>query len=248
MVAPRAGGPIEVRLVSQVRWTFVEMTRRLMAEFGVSTHLDRATQVFRVEPGRYRSTGTYVIEPDATAASYFQALPVVVGGQLAYPGLRAPGAGLQGDSAFIDVLARATQRSAGTAIEEDFHEISDTFLTLAAIAPLLSGPTRITGIAHTRKQETDRIAGMVNELRKLGQDVIEEEGAMTITPRPLKAGVAIETYHDHRFAMSFGILACHDLLGNGQPWLSIINPGCCAKTFPHFFELLESLHAKSSAS
>jgi 3-phosphoshikimate 1-carboxyvinyltransferase len=89
---------------------------------------------------------------------------------------------------------------------------------------------------------------MVNELRKLGQDVIEEEGAMTITPRPLKAGVAIETYHDHRFAMSFGILACHDLLGNGQPWLSIINPGCCAKTFPHFFELLESLHAKSSAS
>lgn len=248
MVAPRAAGPIEVRLVSQVRWTFVEMTRRLMAEFGVTAQMDRATQVFHVEPGRYRSTGTYVIEPDATAASYFQALPAVVGGRLAYPGLRAPGAGLQGDSAFIDVLVRATRRDAGAAIEEDFHEISDTFLTLAAIAPLLGGPTRITGIAHTRKQETDRIAGMVKELRKLGQDVIEEEGAMTITPKPLKTGVAIETYHDHRFAMSFGILGCHDLLGNGQPWLSIINPACCAKTFPHFFDLLESLRAKSSAS
>ncbi len=248
MVAPLASGPIEVQLVSQVRWTFVEMTRRLMAEFGVATQVDAATQVFKVSPGRYRSSGTYVIEPDATAASYFQALPVVVGGRLGYPGLRPPGAGLQGDSAFIDVLTRAAGRSAGVAIEEDFHEISDTFLTLAAIAPLLKGVTRITGIAHTRKQETDRVAGMVKELRKLGQEVVEEEGAITITPRPLKTGVEIETYHDHRFAMSFGILGCHDLLGNGRPWLSIINPACCAKTFPHFFELLESLRTKSSAS
>ena len=130
-------------------------------------------------------------------------------------------------------------------ITQNFREFSDTFLTLAAIAPLLNGPTKISGIAHTRKQETDRVAGMANELRKLGQHVIETEDSLEIHPRPLRADVEIETYHDHRFAMSFGILGCHDLHKNGQPWLTIKDPGCCAKTFPAFFDLLESLRAGS---
>ena len=119
------------------------------------------------------------------------------------------------------------------------------FLTLAAIAPLLAGPTRISGIAHTRKQETDRVAGMANELKKLGQHVIETEDSLEIHPRPLTPGVEIETYHDHRFAMSFGILGCHDLLKNGQAWLTIKDPACCAKTFPAFFDLLGGLRAAS---
>jgi 3-phosphoshikimate 1-carboxyvinyltransferase len=110
---------------------------------------------------------------------------------------------------------------------------------------LLNGPTRISGIAHTRKQETDRVAGMARELKKLGQDVAETEDALTITPRPLQAGQTIETYGDHRFAMSFGILGCHDLHGDGRPWLTIKDPACCAKTFPHFFELLEGLRQKT---
>jgi 3-phosphoshikimate 1-carboxyvinyltransferase len=110
---------------------------------------------------------------------------------------------------------------------------------------LLRGPTRITGIAHTRKQETDRVAGMAAELRRLGQEVIEEEDALTITPRPLRAGQTIETYGDHRFAMSFGILGSHNLHGDGRPWLTLRDPGCCAKTFPHFFELLDSLRQSS---
>ncbi|HYD84667.1 MAG TPA: hypothetical protein VEA63_11455, partial [Opitutus sp.] len=117
--------------------------------------------------------------------------------------------------------------------------------TLAAIAPLLNGPTRITGIAHTRKQETDRVAGMARELQKLGQDVIEENDALTITPRPLKSGVEIETYGDHRFAMSFAILGCHNLHADGRPWLSIKNPAVCAKTFPHFFEVLAKVRSNS---
>jgi 3-phosphoshikimate 1-carboxyvinyltransferase len=123
-------------------------------------------------------------------------------------------------------------------VTQDFRDFSDTFLTLAAIAPLLDGPTRITGIAHTRRQETDRVAGMARELRRLGQEVGEEEGALTITPRPLTPDVAIETYNDHRFAMSFAVLGSYDLRGNGQPWLRLRNPGCCAKTFPGFFEVL----------
>jgi 3-phosphoshikimate 1-carboxyvinyltransferase len=130
---------------------------------------------------------------------------------------------------------------------EDFHEISDTFLTLAAIAPLLKGPTCITGIAHTRKQETDRVAGMARELTRLGQQVIETEDALEIHPRPLKSGETIETYGDHRFAMSFGILGSHDLHGDGRPWLTIRNPACCAKTFPNFFDLLETVRQRSLA-
>lgn len=248
MVAPLARAPLDIALTGTVRRTFVEMTARLMAEFGVRLEPSADGSHFRVSPASYRSPGVYSIEPDATAASYFQALPLVVGGELALPGLRPPGAGLQGDSAFIDVLGRVRQRRDAALLAEDFHEISDTFLTLAAIAPLLSGPTRITGIAHTRKQETDRVAGMARELTRLGQHVVETDDALEIHPRPLRIGEIIETYGDHRFAMSFGILGCRDLQGNGRPWLTIRNPACCAKTFPHFFELLESVRQKSLAS
>jgi 3-phosphoshikimate 1-carboxyvinyltransferase len=231
MVAPRATSPIEVSLIGTVRESFVTMTRRLMAEFGVPA----------IAPARYVSPGTYAIEPDATAASYFQALPLATGGEIRLPGLRPPGTGLQGDSAFAEVLARVGRSPRN----EDFHEISDTFLTLAALAPLLDGPTRITGIAHTRKQETDRVAGAARELKKLGQEVVEEHDALTITPRPLTSGVEIETYGDHRFAMSFAILGCHDLHGDGRPWLSIRNPACCAKTFPNFFDVLAGVRSAS---
>lgn len=200
---------------------------------------------FLVYPHTYRSPGTYAIEPDATAASYFQALPLVTGGDLTLPGLRPPGSGLQGDAEFGNVLARVRTHSGASMLVEDFHEISDTFLTLAAIAPLIKGPTLITGISHTRKQETDRVAGMARELTRLGQKVVETEDSLEIHPQPLRAGETIETYGDHRFAMSFGVLGCHNLHGDGRSWLTIRDPGCCVKTFPHFFELLESLRLKS---
>ena len=245
MVAPLAASPVEVRLLGSVRWTFVEMTVRLMAEFGIALARPTDGKTFHISPARYRAPVNYTVEPDATAASYFQALPLVVGGSLALPGLRPPGEGLQGDSAFIEVLARVARRGPGETLTEDFHEISDTFLTLAAIAPLLDGVTRIDGIAHTRKQETDRVAGMARELQKLGQHVVETEDSLTITPRPLRTGVEIETYGDHRFAMSFGILGCRDLRGDGTPWLSIKNPGCCAKTFPNFFDVLAEVRSNS---
>ncbi len=247
MVAPLAAAPVEISLVGNVRWTFVEMTLRLMAEFGISISRPPAHSPFRIAPSTYRAQSHYVIEPDATAASYFQALPAVTGGTLDLPGLRPPGQGLQGDSAFIEFLTRSLQRPTGAALTEDFREISDTFLTLAAIAPLLSGPTRITGIAHTRKQETDRVAGMARELKKLGQDVVETEDSLAITPRPLTSDVEIETYGDHRFAMSFAILGCHDLHRDGRPWLSIRNPACCAKTFPTFFDVLANIRTHSQS-
>jgi 3-phosphoshikimate 1-carboxyvinyltransferase len=268
MVAPLATAPIDVSLIGNVRWPFIQMTARLMEDFG-QPHLgiigrDR----FRIASGtRYApAKDSYAIEPDATAASYFATLPLVARGEITLTHLRW---GLQGDTDFLGVIERA-----GLSVEEtfdgfavsfapdlshrkitqDFNEFSDTFLTLAAIAPLLESKTTITGIAHTRKQETDRVAGMARELKKLGQGVVETEDSLEIMPnldelRKLAAQgmIEIETYNDHRFAMSFAILGCHDLLKNGQTWLSIKNPACCAKTFPNFFDVLEVLRQQSLA-
>lgn len=281
MVAPLAAAPVEITLAGGVRWPFVQMTARLMEHFGQPSLQRSGATENRLTPAsghRYRldpaSGSTWAIEPDATAASYFMALPLVVGGALTLNALRGPGGGLQGDTRFAEIMARCGLRIAETprgldasfsppppppgsaqrrGITENFREFSDTFLTLAAIAPLLDSPTRISGIAHTRKQETDRVAGMARELARLGQHVTETEDALEIRPdlarlRQLTAsgsGIEIETYGDHRFAMSFGILGCHDLHGDGRPWLSIKNPACCAKTFPHFFELLETLRQKT---
>ncbi len=239
MVAPHARTPLTVKLKGAAgSKPFVVMTEKMLGQFALRP-------------------ADYAIEGDASAASYFLALPLVTSGSVILPNYDGT---LQGDRQFMDVLARAglkaepsesgfkissasNRRHSG--LEQNFREFSDTFLTLAAIAPLLDGPTKITGIAHTRKQETDRVSGMARELTKLGQHVIETEDSLEIHPRPLTSGVEIETYHDHRFAMSFGILGCHDLHGNGQPWLTIKDPACCSKTFPHFFDELERLRAES---
>jgi len=240
MVAPLARRPVEISLSAPVREPFVQMTRELLTRFG-------------------SGGGNFAIEPDATAASYFLALPLVTGGALQICGVGKNS--LQGDVAFAGLLsevgATITETPGGLTsarspdarligLDRDFSEISDTFLTLAAISPLLTGPTRISGVAHSRKQETDRIAGMARELIRLGQEVTEFEDGLQITPRPLRTGQTIETYGDHRFAMSFGILGCRDARGDGKPWLTIHDPGCCAKTFPDFFDLLETLRLRSS--
>lgn len=276
MVGPMATHQIRINPIGGYRKPFVDMTIRFCAEFG-GQHSGQTLgneEIIHAPWGKYRSPEIYGIEPDATAATYFEALSLITGGNLYLPKLKGPNSGLQGDTRFLEIIQALggmvsltqaepagllqARQILGTTVqgpsldrlgvvqETDFSGFSDTFLTLAAIAPLLAGPTKITGIAHSRKQETDRVAGMARELGKLGQHVIETEDSLEIHPRPLKSGVVIETYHDHRFAMSFGILGCHDLHGDGRPWLTIDNPACCAKTFPNFFELLESLRAQTS--
>jgi 3-phosphoshikimate 1-carboxyvinyltransferase len=266
MAAPLAETPITIQVKGRiVSEPFVRMTWDMMQNFGmnaVSLGRDSAGN-FLLRPSRYsRPSGNFWVEGDATAASYFAVLPIVVGGtsNLRIHGLVTGDTALQGDFQFVKLLAdhyllrnvvwdfAPKPLDAGEwrkGVDADFTAISDTFLTLAAIAPLLEGPTRITGIAHTRKQETDRVAGAARELRRLGQEVLEEDDALTITPRPLTLGANIETYGDHRFAMSFAILGCHNLHGDGRPWLSIKNPGCCAKTFPGFFDVLETVRRQS---
>jgi 3-phosphoshikimate 1-carboxyvinyltransferase len=265
MIAPLAA-PLHCRLVGGVRWPFVRMTARMMEQFGAPLLERIGDDVIRIgQRSRYTAPGAaYAIEPDATAASYFLALPLVTGGRLEFPGLHGPAEGLQGDTEFLNVLQRVGMAvnvrdagggvevalppgASGRAVQQDFSGFSDTFLTLAALAPLLDGPTRITGIAHTRKQETDRVAGVARELTRLGQRVIEQEDSLEIHPRPLRPRTTVETYGDHRFAMSFAILGSHDLHGDGRSWLAIKNPACCGKTFPEFFHVLEGLRQKSLA-
>ena len=276
MVAPLAHGEVRTAPSGAVRAGYVDMTAEMMRTFMPHwesllqrTGPQEFTIAARTKP-YHLAAGSYPIEPDASAASYFLALPIATGGKLSLLGAQDYNYGLQGDTQFADVV-----RNIGAQVQRDeqkltvthlrdgslrgiadrnFHAFSDTFLTLAAIAPLLHGPTKITGIAHTRKQETDRVAGMVTELRKLGQDVDEHRDGdgLTIMPqldelkrRTAQGTIEIETYGDHRFAMSFGILGCHDLHGDGRLWLSIKNPACCAKTFPSFFDVLETLRFKS---
>ncbi len=209
----------------------------------------------------------YEVEADVTAAGYFLALPLVTGGSLTIENLTTRGHSLQGDAAFFRVLEKLgckidetldagttsalEDRVSGLDLSEDFTNFSDTFLTLAAISPLLRGEISITGIGHTRKQETDRVAAMAAELKKLGQHVTEDHDALRIRSRPLPVPQsahkhhAVETYRDHRFAMSFALLGCRDLRGDARPWLAIRDPGCCAKTFPGFFATLEAVRRGS---
>ena len=200
----------------------------------------------------------YHIEPDATAASYFLTLPIATGGSCLAKGISTTM--LQGDSAYIGILEKlgfnisSTQGGTLSSLpaaagggESNFNKISDTFLTILAVSPLLTHDILVRGIGHTRKQETDRVSAMAKELRKLGQNI--EEGNDYIWVRPdlnkLRDAVgsmaSVSTYDDHRFAMSFAILGCHDLFDDGRPWLSIKDHQCCSKTFPNFFEVLDGL-------
>ena len=262
MVAPLALEAVAATPEGGVRMPFVRMTLRQMAEFGIGDSLHKGPDgAIEVRPSAYHSPGAYAVEPDATTASYFAALPVVAGGSIRLDGLKPAGESLQGDVRFLDVLEQcgaAVTADAGGAtvsfpsdgrghgITHDFSGISDTFLTLAAIAPLLDGPTRILGIGHTRMQETDRVSAMAAELRRLGQRVVESEDSLEIRPGPLRRGLTVDTHGDHRFAMSLAVLGCRDLRGDGKPWLSVADPACCAKTFPGFFGLLDAVRGKSS--
>ncbi|MGJ3243106.1 MAG: 3-phosphoshikimate 1-carboxyvinyltransferase [Opitutales bacterium] len=267
MVAPYADADVTLHIRGEkLRQPYVDMTLGLMRQFGQRCDVDRNTLTYRVDTGDPypEAPASYVVEPDASAASYFLALPLAVPATLT---LRHLGTVcLQGDIAFAGVVAEAgvslnrqpgsweasSPRPGGRGVDRDFFDISDTFMTLAAVSPLLTGSTTLSGIAHTRNQETDRVAAMAAELRKLGQRVEESNDRLIVHPDPqalreiaLDRITEIDTYEDHRIAMSFGILGCADIRGDGKPWLAIRDPACCGKTFPGFFRVLESLQPNS---
>lgn len=257
LIAPLINGVTEINLIGHtVSKPFVRMTLEMMQQFMEDFYVDCSQKSrFKFPFESYSLIDNfYRIEPDATAASYFLSAPLSVGGQVTVKNLHH--CRLQGDIDYCDVIkncglsVRKTSNGVLSMTESqpsggsyDFNDISDTFLTLAALSPLLQTPLKISGIAHTRKQETDRLGAMAIELRKMGQHVEETVDTISITPNLNKlfdlAPFSVETYEDHRFSMSFAILGSHDLFKNNKSWLRILDPNCCAKTFPHFFHLLD---------
>ena len=243
MAAPAALQPVTIEvgdtLVSE---PYVAMTLKVCEAFGVSIE-SNGKGVFRMRPQRFRGHN-YSIEPDASAASYFFAAAAITRGQVTVPGLGRNA--LQGDVAFVEVLrqmgcqveyaADGITVRGGTlrGVDVDMNGISDTAQTLAAIAPFAKGATRIRNVAHMRHKETDRIAALAAELKRIGQKVEEHPDGLTIRPAKVRPAT-IETYDDHRMAMSFA------LVGLARPGIAIANPECTAKTYPRFFEDLEKL-------
>jgi 3-phosphoshikimate 1-carboxyvinyltransferase len=237
---------VEGTLVSQ---PYVSMTLAVMEAFGVRVS-NRKFRRFDVRPAHYRGR-CFAIEPDASAASYFFALAAITGGTITVEGLG--GSSLQGDLAFVDILeymgcsvTREPTRTTVTggrlrAVDVDMNALSDTVMTLGAIALFADGVSRIRNVAHIRHKESDRIAALAIELRKLGADVEELPDGLIINPPPADRlrGSAIVTYDDHRMAMSFA------MAGLRIPGVTILDPGCVAKTYPGFWDDLERLRTVS---
>jgi 3-phosphoshikimate 1-carboxyvinyltransferase len=246
VIAPLLQGGLTVEVEGDLTSKpYVDLTFDEMAKFGVSVQNHEYRRMV-VAPQTYRA-GTIDVEGDASAASYFAALALLHGASITLANLGS--ATRQGDYAFLalcEQLGAIVRRSSGRTVIEgprqmaagfegpvDMTSMPDVAPTLMMICPFLGRPTRITGLATLRVKECDRIAAPTRELRKLGIPVEEGPDFMVIHPLPASPArpevVEIETYHDHRIAMSFGVL------GSRLPGLRILDPGCVAKTYPNFW-------------
>jgi 3-phosphoshikimate 1-carboxyvinyltransferase len=250
MAAPLARGHTSIEVFgSLVSEPYVRMTVSLLRQWGVHVESDSPSQFHVAGRQEYSRQQGYTIEPDASAASYFFGAAAITQGFVWVPDLTADSP--QGDVRFIDVLERmgclVSRTSKGInvqgrslrGIDVDMNDISDTVMTLGAVALFADGPTTIRNVAHIRHKETDRLAALAAELRRVGAEVEEFADGLRITPQPLH-GAEIETYNDHRMAMSMA------LVGLKVPGIVIKDPGCVAKTYPNFFSDLEKLRDGTS--
>ena len=245
------GAPGGLRIAVQgtlISQPYVKMTIALMQRFGVVVREEGGE--FVVPAGVYRSPGRFVVEGDASGASYFLALGAIAGGPVRVEGV---GRGsVQGDVRFADALAAMGARievgehhisAAAPAggrlrgIDADFNHIPDAAMTIAVAALFADGPSTLRNIGSWRVKETDRIAAMAAELRKLGAEVEEGADWLRVTPPGTWREASIDTYDDHRIAMCFSLAAVA-----GLP-VHIRDPQCVAKTFPDYFDRLAALTA-----
>ncbi|MBK8323724.1 MAG: 3-phosphoshikimate 1-carboxyvinyltransferase [Betaproteobacteria bacterium] len=243
------GGRLEVEgeLISK---PYVAMTLKLMERFGVTVAAE-GWRAFAVPEGsRYRSPGDVEVEGDASSASYFLAAGLLGGGPLRVEGVGRDS--IQGDVGFVRVVEAMGARVAWGAnwievagrpplvpLDADLNDIPDAAMTAAVLALFATGPSRLRNIGSWRVKETDRLAAMAKELRKLGADVAEGPDSLGIVPPPgfaadtgRVARVPIDTYDDHRMAMCFALAAF------GPVPVRINEPECVSKTFPTFFQAL----------
>ncbi len=245
MALPLAGGgAIEVDgdLISK---PYVEITLKLMRRFGVAVARE-GWQRFAVPGAAYVSPGAVYVEGDASSASYFLAAGAIGGGPVRVEGL---GRGsIQGDVRFVEVLEQmgakvamgedwieASGRAPLRAFDLDLNHIPDAAMTAAALALFADGTCVVRNVASWRVKETDRIAAMATELGKLGALVEASQDTLKVTPRKLNDGIALDTYDDHRMAMSLSLAAL------GGVAVRINDPDCVAKTFPDYFKVFAGI-------
>jgi 3-phosphoshikimate 1-carboxyvinyltransferase len=250
LIAPCALAPTELVVPAGLSSRpYVEMTIETMKHFGadVAREGDRR---FLVLPTGYRSPAVFHIEADASSASYFLAVPALLGGAIRVSGVSR--SSRQADVRFLDVLeqmgcsvsdedgaVRFDTRQALRGIDVDLTDSPDIAQTLAVIAPFATGPTTVSGIASARLKECDRVAAVCRELGRLGVDLTEHGDGFTIRPcRAMRPGI-VRTYGDHRMAMAFA------LLGLRVPGIVIDDPACVSKSFPAFFQALREIGRSS---
>ncbi|MFU2078503.1 3-phosphoshikimate 1-carboxyvinyltransferase [Avibacterium endocarditidis] len=242
MAAPLASGDMEIEIIGDlVSKPYIDITLAMMKDFGVTVHNDGYRTFFVQGNQSYISPKRYLVEGDASSASYFLAAGAIKGK------VKVTGIGknsIQGDRLFADALekmgAKITwgedfiQAEKGNlkGIDMDMNHIPDAAMTIATTALFADGETVIRNIYNWRVKETDRLSAMATELRKIGAEVEEGEDYIRIQPLPLDQfqPAEIETYNDHRMAMCFALVA----LSNTP--VTILDPKCTAKTFPTFFE------------
>jgi 3-phosphoshikimate 1-carboxyvinyltransferase len=248
MAAPLGRAPLDLRVDRLVSRPYVSMTLRMMEEFGAGAG-PTADDRFTIPPGAYTGR-VYDVEPDASTASYFLAAAAATGGRVKVLGLHREGA-LQGDVAFLDVLecmgCAVADEPDGVAVTGpdmlagltvDMGDISDTFMTLAAIAPLATSPVTITGIGNVRLKESDRIAAMQENLGRIGVTTDSGPDSLRVFPA-MPHGAHVDPHGDHRIAMAFSVL------GLRAPGIVVEDPGCVAKTCPTFFDLWAALEQET---
>lgn len=225
---------------------YIEITLNLLARFGIDVQRDGWAS-FTIAPGQvYRSPGTLHVEGDASSASYFLAAGAIGGGPVRVEGVGR--ASIQGDVRFVEALRQmgaaitmgdnwieATCEGPLKAIDADFNHIPDAAMTIAVAALYADGTSTLRNIASWRVKETDRLAAMATELRKLGALVEEGPDYLRVTPPIALAPATIDTYDDHRMAMCFSLASLDGALRAGTA-VRINDPKCVAKTFPDYFE------------
>ncbi|GIW39612.1 MAG: 3-phosphoshikimate 1-carboxyvinyltransferase [Candidatus Binatia bacterium] len=250
LVAPYARSDTEIEVSGElVAKPYVDMTLRIMEEFGVRAEREGYRRFFVPHGQSYRGR-VYRVEADASSAHYFWAAAALTGGEVTVEGVGT--ASVQGDVRFADVLermgaevVRGTDRIAvrGTGrlrgLEVDMNAIPDTAPTLAVLALFAEGPVRIRNVAHLRIHESERIRSVATELRKLGGRVEELEDGWAVEPSELR-GAELDPRDDHRLAMAFS------LAGLRVPGVRLRDPDCVRKTFPDFFAVLDTLRGEGT--
>ena len=220
---------------------YIDITLDCMAKFGVEVKNDGYQQFVISGNSQYRSPGNFLVEGDASSASYFLAAAAIKGGSVKVSGIGSKS--IQGDIGFADVLEKmgamvtweddsiTVNANQLNAIDMDMNHIPDAAMTIATTALFAKGTTCIRNIYNWRVKETDRLFAMATELRKVGAQVVEGEDYIEITPPKRIKHAAIDTYNDHRMAMCFSLVALDDTCG-----VTINDPKCTGKTFPNYFE------------